>query len=29
VKWAVAAVHEVGRPLATVEEARMMTDCYA
>jgi 3-keto-5-aminohexanoate cleavage enzyme len=29
VKWAVEAVHKVGRPLATVEEARVMTDCYA
>jgi 3-keto-5-aminohexanoate cleavage enzyme len=29
VKWAVETVHEVGRPLATVEEARVMTDCYA
>jgi 3-keto-5-aminohexanoate cleavage enzyme len=28
VTWAVAAVHGVGRPLATIEEARVMTDYY-
>jgi 3-keto-5-aminohexanoate cleavage enzyme len=29
VRWAVAAVQEVGRTPATVEEARVITDCYA
>ncbi len=29
VKWAVEAVHKVGRTLATVEEARVITDCGA
>jgi 3-keto-5-aminohexanoate cleavage enzyme len=29
VRWAVAAVHDVGRTPATVEEARLITDCYA
>lgn len=29
VKWAVGAVHKVGRTLATVEEARVITDCGA
>ena len=28
VRWAVAAVQEVGRTLATVQEARVITDCY-
>jgi uncharacterized protein (DUF849 family) len=29
VRWAVAAAQEVGRDPATIEEARMITDCYA
>jgi 3-keto-5-aminohexanoate cleavage enzyme len=29
VRWAVAAVHDAGRAPATVEEARVITDCYA
>jgi 3-keto-5-aminohexanoate cleavage enzyme len=29
VRWAVEAVHEAGRTLATVEEARVIMDCYA
>src|SRR5215210_350159 len=29
VRWAVDAVQEVGRTLATVEEARVITDCHA
>jgi uncharacterized protein (DUF849 family) len=29
VRWAVRAVQDVGRPLATVEEVRVITGCYA